>query len=276
MSRSIIQTLNVLKLTSARSASKQPTRRPDGFHGDLRIGRDIRSRITGDLLLHNLHFPTLGGAKLTTACEGSRTMPPSPMAETDPVTVVVTRIIKPGCEDAFRASVDDVRVIVAKYPGYKGLTLHAPRAGEDRWVLVYAFDTGAHLDAWLNSDQRTRWVAQADLLAEGGYTHTTFSGMEPFFALPDSVARPSPPPKWKMAVTTAAAVWPLSQVLGYTVQHPPRRGRVRPAHARGGAAEEVTSQSRSARRSCRAASSRSASPISRTTPSTSAVRNSRS
>lgn len=140
------------------------------------------------------------------------------MADTDPVTVVVTRIIKPGCEDAFRAWVDDVRTAVAKYPGYKGLTLHAPRTGEDRWVIVYAFDTGAHLDAWLDSDERARWVARAEALAEGGYTHAAFSGMEPFFALPGAAAPPSPPPKWKMAVITAAVVWPLSQVLGYAVK----------------------------------------------------------
>lgn len=139
------------------------------------------------------------------------------MVDTDPVTVVVTRLIKSGCEDAFRAWVDDVRAVVATYPGYRDLALHAPRSGENRWLLVYAFDTGVHLDAWLDSDERARWVARSDALAEGEYTHAAYTGMEPFFALP-TPGPPAPPPKWKMAVTTAAAVWPLSQLLGYAVE----------------------------------------------------------
>ncbi|HUP89162.1 MAG TPA: antibiotic biosynthesis monooxygenase, partial [Longimicrobiales bacterium] len=137
------------------------------------------------------------------------------MAETEPVTVVVTRIIKPGCEDAFRTWANDVRRVVAEYPGYLGLTLHMPRGGENQWVIGYAFDTGANLDAWIASDERARWVTKAEEFTEGGYTHAAFSGMEPFFAVPGAVDVPSPPPKWKMALTTAAAVWPVSQIIGY-------------------------------------------------------------
>lgn len=138
-------------------------------------------------------------------------------ATEEPVTVVVTRRIKPGHEAEYEAWVKDVAAATSRFAGHRGLTLHRPHKARDPWVLVYAFDTGAHLDAWMSSDVRQEFLAKAAAFAEGGHTHAAFTGMEPFFALPPtaSTAAPSPPPRWKMAVTTGAAVWPLAQALGW-------------------------------------------------------------
>jgi len=124
------------------------------------------------------------------------------------VTVVVTRRIKPGCEDAYRAWTKEITEVAARFPGHRGLVLQEPAAPGAPWTLAYRFDTGAHLDAWLASPERAAHVARADALAEDGHMHAQLTGLEAFFA-PSS----TPPPRWKMALVTGAAVWPLAQLL---------------------------------------------------------------
>lgn len=146
---------------------------------------------------------TAGGSRGTVA----------PMADDDaPVTVVVTRRIKPGCEAAYRAWARGVADVVKTFAGHRGFVVQEPRAPDAPWTLVYRFDTGAHLDAWMQSSVRAEWVARADALAEDGHTHAQFTGLEPFFAPPTTTS--GAPPKWKMAVVTGAAVWPIAQGLG--------------------------------------------------------------
>jgi uncharacterized protein len=73
--------------------------------------------------------------------------------------------------------------------------------------VVYRFADADKQRAWETSAERAAWLARADEFArETGATHV--SGLETWFALPGRTA--PAPPKWKMAVVTFAAIYPLA------------------------------------------------------------------
>lgn len=131
----------------------------------------------------------------------------------EPVTVVVSRRIKPGREPEYEAWVKGVAAVALRYPGHLGISTFRPAKPGDPYVLVYKFDTGEHLDAWLRSEERAEWVARADDMTEGRFEAQQHSGLESWFTLPGRNVV-APPPRWKMAIVTTLAVWPSSMLLG--------------------------------------------------------------
>jgi hypothetical protein len=77
-------------------------------------------------------------------------------------TVIVARTVERENEEAFSMWV--TRLITAAYrsPGYVSAGLERPNeAHPDEWLVVYRFESGPALDAWLGSEER------AALLSEG-------------------------------------------------------------------------------------------------------------
>jgi len=79
-------------------------------------------------------------------------------------------------------------------------------AGEYR--IVYRFDTGEHLRAWLDSDERAAWVERAEPHVIGPMRTRFMTGLETWFTLPDRPNAP-PPPAYKMALLTWITIFPL-------------------------------------------------------------------
>jgi hypothetical protein len=134
----------------------------------------------------------------------------------DPVTVVVSRHVKPGREDDYEAWIRGVTEVALRFEGHLGMNVFRPKSPSDPYVLVYKFDSGAHLDAWLHSPVRAQWVAQAEQMTTGTQVEHV-SGLESWFTLPGTQTRS--PPKWKMAVVTGALVFAMGQTLGAGVHH---------------------------------------------------------
>ena len=73
-------------------------------------------------------------------------MAASARGTSDPVTMVVTRVVRPGKEDEFVSWADDIDTAVARFPGHlAAVRLHA---GEGLNHLIYQFDSPEHLHAW--------------------------------------------------------------------------------------------------------------------------------
>ena len=60
----------------------------------------------------------------------------------------------PGCEQAFEAWQLDMNAAAATYPGFLGAEINPPTAVQPDWVVVYRFDSVAHVQAWINSATR--------------------------------------------------------------------------------------------------------------------------
>eukprot|EP00730_Choanoeca_flexa_P008357 TRINITY_DN12478_c3_g3_i3.p1 TRINITY_DN12478_c3_g3~~TRINITY_DN12478_c3_g3_i3.p1 ORF type:complete len:249 (+),score=33.96 TRINITY_DN12478_c3_g3_i3:114-860(+) len=59
--------------------------------------------------------------------------------EFQPVTVVITRRIQPGAEDAYRDWCMRVTNEAQRYPGHLGTSLILPSPNDDRWIVLYRY-----------------------------------------------------------------------------------------------------------------------------------------
>jgi uncharacterized protein len=87
----------------------------------------------------------------TNVIEGSNTE----LSSQDMVTEIITVGVKRDMEEAYRAWVDRVRQMQARFPGYQRRQLQPPIPGlQDDWVSLLRFDTLEHLNVWLESNSR--------------------------------------------------------------------------------------------------------------------------
>lgn len=135
-----------------------------------------------------------------------------------PVTVAVSRRVRPGREADYEAWVHGVIAAAARFEGHQGVNIlrPSPETG-GRYVLIYRFDTWAHCDAWERSAIRADWVARLDEIVEGAAQTKRVSGLEFWFDLPQ-VPASAQAPRHKMAlvliVVVFALVYPLQIWLG--------------------------------------------------------------
>jgi antibiotic biosynthesis monooxygenase (ABM) superfamily enzyme len=126
-----------------------------------------------------------------------------------PVTTTVTRRVKPGHEPFYERFLEGVIAAASRFPGHLGAEVFRPEsasAGEYR--VVYRFDTGEHLRAWLDSDERAAWLERAEPHVIGPMRTQFLTGLETWFTLPGRPAAPPPPP-YKMALLTWITIFPL-------------------------------------------------------------------
>lgn len=140
----------------------------------------------------------------------SSTMPPSPQ----PVKIVFERRVRPGAEAAFKAWSERFVEITSRFPGHEGASVLAMPHGESQFVLV-RFASAQDLERWQRSDEFAALMRQADALGPAGEYSEIKTGMETWFTLPDKPAPAKAPPRWKMAVMTWTALFPMVVVLGY-------------------------------------------------------------
>jgi uncharacterized protein len=141
---------------------------------------------------------------------------PAPPADA-PVTVVVTRQVKPGRERAYEAwlarLIDDAKAL----PGYLGTTITRPSAGAPRaYTSVFRFATVDHLRAFEASDLRRRALAEVGAYVEADAIWRELTGLELWFTPPPGTVVPQPS-RWRMALVMIAVVYGLVFSLGSVV-----------------------------------------------------------
>ena len=130
-------------------------------------------------------------------------------AAAGPVTATVTRRVKPGHEAAYEQVLAGIGGAARAFPGYQGEEVFRPAGGAGgEYQIVYRFDSGAHLRAWLESPERAAWLARAGPHTAGPLRAQYLTGLESWFTLPAQPGAPAPPP-YKMAILTWAAIFPL-------------------------------------------------------------------
>ena len=126
-----------------------------------------------------------------------------------PVTATVTRRVKPGHEPAYEEFLAGINGAAKAFPGYLGEEVFRPAGGAGgEYRIIYRFDSPAHLRAWLDSGERAAWLARAEPHVAGPMRTEFLTGLESWFTLPAQPGAPPPPP-YKMAIVTWAAIFPL-------------------------------------------------------------------
>lgn len=145
-------------------------------------------------------------------------------AADDPVTVLYSRRVKPGREADFEAWARGIVAAARQFPGHLGASvLDAP--GSREYHILFSFADRRSLRAWLDSDERRRWLVRVGELLEADRGLQQLTGLETWFKLPGSnVPTMTPPPRWKMWLVSLVAVYPL--VLAFQVLVVPRMARL--------------------------------------------------
>jgi uncharacterized protein len=134
-----------------------------------------------------------------------------------PATALVTRRVRRGRAKEFERLMAGMQAAAAQFPGHMGGFLIPPEQSEQGcYRMLFAFDTEAHLQDWMQSRERQRWHRRIADVTHAGAATRVLSGLETWFALP--AARTSlPPARWKMAIVTWMGIFPLVLLISHTI-----------------------------------------------------------
>ncbi|GAA2315897.1 antibiotic biosynthesis monooxygenase [Streptomyces caniferus] len=91
-------------------------------------------------------------------------------------TVIIGQKVRPGLEREFEAWQEDVNAAAARYTGFLGAEISRPTPVQPDWVVVYRFDSIAHLQVWINSATRQSFLDRGAGYLDGPATQQVVSG----------------------------------------------------------------------------------------------------
>ena len=91
-------------------------------------------------------------------------------------TVIIGQSVRDGCEQAFETWQQELNSRAATYPGFLAAEINPPSAVQPDWVVVYRFDSVAHVLAWINSATRQEMLAEGQPFFDGPGTQQVISG----------------------------------------------------------------------------------------------------
>lgn len=140
------------------------------------------------------------------------------------VHILITRRVKPGCEAAFQQALRELFQQSFGHNGVLGASMIVPPpgSGSSEFGILRTFASEQERDAFYESPLFKAWQQKVAPLAEDDWTYRPLSGMEAWFRSPRGA-----PARWKMAVLTWLAVWPVT--LGLRALLEPVLGGVLPS-----------------------------------------------
>lgn len=141
-----------------------------------------------------------------------------------PVTVHIDRIIKPGNEGKYEAWVHQGTKLVCQYPGFLGMDLKRPEApANNNYHLSYKFDSAEHQNAWEISPIRSRHMDAVKRFLIGGGKYTRVQ--EKTLTIESRQKPEKQPNPHKMALVLTIVVfsilYPVNLVFGPYLQELP-------------------------------------------------------
>ncbi|KAA0086748.1 antibiotic biosynthesis monooxygenase [Mycolicibacterium sp. P9-64] len=91
-------------------------------------------------------------------------------------TVIIGQRVRPGSELEFEAWQQDMNREASKYPGFIGAEVNGPTSVQPDWIVVYRFDSVAHVQAWINSATRQERLAGGQKYFDGPGTQQVVGG----------------------------------------------------------------------------------------------------
>ena len=135
--------------------------------------------------------------------------------DSDPVSVAITRQVKPGQVEAFEAWLEEIKAAAAGFHGYAGMDVIGPAdAGTPTYVIILRFASYELYSAWHNSPERAEAVARSLDMTTGSPVFEEAHGLEGWFTSPAAPTETARPPMYKMTVLTIVGLYPLIVVIG--------------------------------------------------------------
>lgn len=123
------------------------------------------------------------------------------------VTEVLFAKIQPGAENAFRHWSTKINRAQSRYPGYLGVTIQPPFAGQYEWTTLLRFDSPENLDNWLKSPDRRELMREMQTFLVSGSRHRLATSFPSWIPAPPASARPAP--NWKTTALVLLGLFPI-------------------------------------------------------------------
>ncbi|MBD2341195.1 antibiotic biosynthesis monooxygenase [Calothrix sp. FACHB-156] len=128
------------------------------------------------------------------------------------VTVVISQLVKPGCEKDYEAWMKEIIGAAKTYFGHLGTNVIRPQpGGRPEYVIILRFNNYENLKVWMTSRDREYWLNQGKHLVQSEPHVQEICGLEAWFSLPGQPLKT--PPRYKMALLTWASVFVLINLL---------------------------------------------------------------
>jgi antibiotic biosynthesis monooxygenase (ABM) superfamily enzyme len=137
-----------------------------------------------------------------------------------PVTTIISHRVLPGKEAAFVEWQRRIAAVEATFEGFSGYRFEPPVPGvQDDWVTMLRFDSDAHLDAWLNSEQRQQLLKETPDFSPEFHVRKVKTGFDSWFT---AGTRPGaePPAAWKQNMVVLLVLYPTVFLFGFFVGTP--------------------------------------------------------
>lgn len=129
------------------------------------------------------------------------------------IHVAITRRILPGKEQEFYRAARRFMGESFTHDAVSGAGIVSfPENGSNEVGILRSFATEAEKEAFYSSEMYRKWEDYVATLTEGPPKLRQLSGLEAWFREPGL-----PPPRWKMALLTLAAVWPVNMILTHSL-----------------------------------------------------------
>jgi uncharacterized protein len=128
------------------------------------------------------------------------------------VTVVISQLVKPGCEKDYEAWLKEITGVAKTYFGHLGTNVIRPQPGvRSEYVIIFRFNSYENLKIWMTSRDREYYLNQGKHLVESDAHVQQISGLEAWFSLPGQPLKT--PPRYKTALLTWGSVFVLINLL---------------------------------------------------------------
>ena len=135
-----------------------------------------------------------------------------------PVTVSISRKIKPGLENEYKQWEKAIIAEAATFPGYLGTNFIRPNPPtENKFIIIYRYDSYENANRWEHSEVRKRWLEVVKPLLIGEPVKQKVSGLEVWFELPEITAA-KPAPRYKMAIVLTVVLYILGLGVNYLLK----------------------------------------------------------
>lgn len=123
-------------------------------------------------------------------------------------TAIITHRLSPGQQQGYEAWLGEIDPVCRSWPGHLDTQIVRPIPGlTGTYTVIVRFDTDEHLRQWLESPQRKQLILRAEPYLATGDDFLIRSGLD-FWFLPEG-ARARVPVRWKQALLTWSAIYPL-------------------------------------------------------------------
>lgn len=126
-------------------------------------------------------------------------------------TLLIQHQVTPGAEPQYEAWLNEIVLAAQRFIGHLGVNIIRPARGSGTYTIVLRFDTYEHLQGWLESEVRKRFVERIEPILVAGDQVDIKTGLE-FWFTPPTVEQKSATP-FKQFLITLSVIFPLTLIV---------------------------------------------------------------